>query len=210
MGRRGTTSGKVGAYKEIFGSFDALRTYTGISSQRLRAISEGAQTTAGERSRIAAFGRRLDDGVVSYSLQEAARKRDVSLNQIGRELQDVARGAFIPKERMDLGTLSYKLGVDPNQLYRRSMEPIVGRWGKEIRDPRGITEAYLDDKGRVVGYGRDGNVYVGYTVTNKQTKEKRFYWGRFQSLGYMSAAAVADMYDMDGYDFAIDLADVDM
>lgn len=208
MAKRGNTTGeKVRGYREVFGDYGAIRSFTGISPQRLASIAHGSAPTRSEASRIAAFGQRLEAGNASYSLQAAASKRGVSVNQIGQQLQSIASGTFRPEIRITLGQIAKTLNVEPQAVYHLSQDPITTRWGKEVRDPRGIKEGWIDRSGKIIGFGSDGEKYVAYVVKSKTTNTRRFFWARFESIGYLTAAEFQGMYEDDAADFSLDIAD---
>lgn len=208
MARRSRTSEKVAGFREVLGDYDALRSFTHISPQRLSAIAQGAKTTASERGRIGAFSRRMQEGHVSYALVDAARRRGLGLNQIGQQLQGVARGDFKPLARVNLMQLANKFGVDLGQVQDKSLKRQRIHGTRDRRDPRGITEAFITDEGRVVAYGADGHKYAAYTVSNRQTGERRFFWGRFDAIAYYSVAEFEGLYLDDGGDYSVDFTDV--
>lgn len=205
--RGGTTSEKVRGYREVFGDYGAVKSFTGISSQRLSAIASGSAPTRSEASRIGAFGKRLDLGIASYQLQETATKRGLGLNQIGSQLQDIAKGVFVPEMRLSLPQVARTLNVEPQAVYHLSGDPIVTKRGKVLRDPRGITEAWISRDGRIIGYGKGGEKYVAYVVKSKSAGTRRFFWASYQSLGYLSQAEVARDYNENDADFSVDIAD---
>lgn len=216
MARRGSKTGeKIQSFREVYGSFSPLRSFTGISPQRLQAIQQGSAPTRSEAAKISAFGRRQELGIVSYELEAASKRRGVGIGQIGRELQDIAKGEFRPKIRLGLPEIAHAMGVDPQAVYRLSQEPGIkqsrkkggGTSYKEIRPARGISEGYTTQDGKIVAYGSDGNKYVAYKVTNRQTGKAKFFWGRYESIGYLSSAEFGDMYEDDGYSFEVDVSD---
>jgi hypothetical protein len=207
LAKRSKTSDKVRGYQQVYDSYAPISTFTRISPQRLRSIAQGSKATASERAKITAFSRREQEGHVTFALQAAAKKRGVSMGALAEQLQSVARGEVIPKGKIGLPEISHIMGVDPAEVRRRSTEPVPQRWGKRgkgYKDPRGITEAFVTKEGRIVAWGTDGNRYVAYKVTNKQTGEASMFWGNYQSVGYMSSSEFAEHYGDDD-DFAFDL-----
>jgi len=145
--------------------------------------------------------------VVTYALQAASKTRGVSIGQIGRELQEVAKGEFRPKVRLNLAEIARAMGVDPQAVYRGAQEPGVKRKRGEfveVRSARGISEGFITHDGKVVAYGSDGNKFVAYKVTNKQTGKEKFFWGRFESIGYLTSSEFAEQYEDDNYSFDVD------
>lgn len=204
MAKLSRTGAKVASYREVLGSYDALRSFTHITPQRLNAIAGGAKPTASERGSIAAFTRRMSEGHVSQALLDASRRQGLSLGTIGQQLQGIAQGTYTGTLSID--QIGKKLGVESSWVYHVSQEAMKKPgWNGGEKEPRGIEYGIQTADGRIIGYGRDGHTYVAYVVTNKQTGEKRFFWARQEAVSGLVMLSFEDMYSDESLDFDVDL-----
>jgi hypothetical protein len=177
-----------------------------MSTGRLKAIAEGTNQkplTASEVQKIAYLSRnapRFFQGG-SYGFQKV---QCVSRDLVYQQLSSLSKREFVPTERMtvlDVALYFNPDGVQTSHGFYTGVE-----WVERLSKARGITEAYMEAGGVVSAYGDDGERYVAYVVTNQQTKETRFFWGRWDAVAEVAVMDFRDTYNLtddDGYDVMI-------
>lgn len=207
MGRRGLSHSiaeRLQRYQDLFDTFDPVRSFTQISTRRLNSIAEGAKPSRSEIGKLNAFARRLEvmnPENASETFRSAAERLGVSEHALLGRAQEIGGQRTV----LTLLDIANEAGVDFEQVWNRSKEPIKSLFGKEVKPPRGIEWAHRDRKGRLIAKGEDGETYIPYVVRHKTTGESRFFWGRLESVGAMLASEFAQAYMEDGGDYEIDI-----